>query len=113
MYANQEQNTTAAIRVLWGTSVPWDRPSLSLALLASSVTSLVLGQEVGVTHVQPVRLTTCRLRRHAFPVAAPPPRQQVRSYPRTNIQPSKSSADGNPHSGRACLLRLSVLHLHR
>lgn len=84
------QNTTTAIHALWGMSVPWDHPSLSLVLLASLVTSLVLGQEVSVTHVQPVHLTTCQLRRHAFPVAAPPPQQQVRSYSINNIQCSKS-----------------------
>lgn len=90
MCANQVQNTTTAIHALWGTSVPWDQPSLSLALLASLVTSLMPGQEVSVTLVQPVHLTTCRLRRHAYPVAAPPPRQQVRTYSINNIQRSKS-----------------------
>lgn len=100
MYVNQEQNTTAAIHVLWGTSVPRDRPSLSLALPASLVTSLVLGQEASVTHVQPGRLPTCRLRRRAFPVAAPPPRLQVRSHSGNNIQPSIGSAGGTPFRSR-------------
>lgn len=114
MYVNQVQNTTTAIHALWDTSVPWDYPSLSLVHLASLVTSLVLGQEVSVTHVQPVRLTTCRLRRHAFPVAAPPPRQKVRSYSINNIQRNKSVfmlRMENP-SGRTCLLRLSILYLY-
>lgn len=89
MSANQVQNTTTATRALWGTSVPWDHPNLSLALLASLVTSLVPEQEMSVTHVQPVHLTTCRLRRHAFPVAAPPPRQQVRSYSKITFSVTK------------------------
>lgn len=89
MYVNQEQNTTAATHVLWGTSVPRDPPSLSLALPASLVTSLVPGQEASVTHVQPGRSPTCWLRRRAFPVAAPPPRLQVRFHSGNNIQPSR------------------------
>lgn len=76
----QVQTTTGVTLALLGMSVPWDPPNQYRAPLAPLVTSLMPRQWVTVTHVQLARSTTCLLRRPAFPVAAPPPHQQVRSY---------------------------------
>lgn len=61
-------------------SVPPDPHNQYPALLAPLATSLLLKEWVTVSHVLLAPSTTCLLRRPAFPVAAPPPHQQVGYY---------------------------------
>lgn len=75
----QVQTTTRVSLALLGMFVPWGPPNQYHAPLAPSVILLMLRQWMTVIHVQRAPSTTCLLKRPAFPVAAPPPHQQVRS----------------------------------